>query len=164
MANQPKLATAAPDFSEILDRAPSEIEKPKPLPVGTYSTVLQGVPREDKSTKKQTKYVEFSHKILAAGEDVDEDALKEALTAPDGSVKDLREVVLFNTFYLTENAAWRLKDFLKDCGYDVDSEEMSMREMVEQSSGRQVNVYLKHEPSQDGQSMFAKIGGTSSAE
>lgn len=154
----------SPDFSEILDRVPSEIEKPKPIPVGTYSTVLQGIPRQDKSAKKQTRFVEFAHKIIAAGEDVDEDSLKEALTSPDGTVRSLQDIVMKNTFYLTENSAWRLKDFLKDCGFDIDDDSASLRELIEQTAGRQVNVFVKHEPSQDGQSVFAKIASSSPAE
>lgn len=152
------------NFSDILDRAPNEIEKPKPLPPGTYLTVLQGVPRQDKSAKKQTPFVEFTHKIVSAGDDVDPEELDTALTAPDGSKKSLQEIQLRNTFYLTENSAWRLKDFLKDCGFDVDTGDQSLREMIESSTGRSVNIYVKHEPSQDGTSVFAQIGGTSAAE
>jgi hypothetical protein len=152
------------NFADILDRAPSEIEKPKPLPVGTYSTVLQGQPRQDKSSKKQTPFVEFQHKFMAPGDDVDSDALKDALTMADGTVKKLQDITMRNTFYLTENSAWRLKDFLQDCGFDIDDDEQSLREMIESSAGRQVNVYVKHTPSQDGKSTFAEIGSTAAAE
>ena len=99
-------AAQAPNFGSILDRAPSEIEKPKPLPQGSYITQIVGQPRFDKSTKKQTEYVEFTHKLLAAQEDVDEDELKDL-----GGVKDK---VMKNTFYLTEGAAWRLKEVLEE--------------------------------------------------
>lgn len=152
------------NFSDILDRTPSEIEKPKPLPVGTYATVLIGQPRQDKSAKKQTPFVEFMHKFMTPGEDVNADALKEALTMADGTVKKLNDITMRNTFYLTENSAWRLKDFLSDCGFDVDSEDESLREMIESTAGRQVNVYVKHTPSQDGKSTFAEIGSTAAAE
>lgn len=155
---------AQTSFSEILDRAPSEIEKPKPIPPGTYTTILVGVPRQDKSAKKQTPFVEFSHKMIAAGEDVDQEALTEALTSPDGSTRALQDVTMKNTFYLTENSAWRLKDFLKDCGFNTDDESTTLREMIEQSSGHTVNIHVKHEPSQDGQTFFATVGGTSATE
>lgn len=151
----------APNLSSILDRRPSEIERPKPLPQGTYFTMLVGMPRYDVSSKKQTPFVEFTHKIIQAGEDVDAEALTEALTAAGtGEVRALQDVTMKNTFYTTENAAWRLKDFLKDCGFDVDDDSMSIREMVEQTAGRQVAIFVKHVPSQDGQSVFAQIGHT----
>ena len=142
-------AAQAPNFGSILDRAPSEIEKPKPLPQGSYITQIVGQPRFDKSTKKQTEYVEFTHKLLAAQEDVDEDELK-AL----GGVKDK---VMKNTFYLTEGAAWRLKEFLEHCGID---EADSLREMIEETPGKQVGIFINHEASQDGTSVFARVGKT----
>ena len=142
-------AAQAPNFGSILDRAPSEIEKPKPLPQGSYITQIVGQPRFDKSTKKQTEYVEFTHKLLAAQEDVDEDELK-AL----GGVKDK---VMKNTFYLTESAAWRLKEFLEHCGID---EADSLREMIEETPGKQVGIFINHEASQDGTSVFARVGKT----
>jgi hypothetical protein len=32
--------------------------------------------------------------------------------------------------------------------------------MIENSAGHQVGIYIKHEPSQDGQSVFARVGGS----
>ena len=142
-------AAQAPNFGSILDRAPSEIEKPKPLPQGSYITQIVGQPRFDKSSKKQTEYVEFTHKLLSALDDVDEDELK-AL----GGVKDK---VMKNTFYLTESAAWRLKEFLEHCGIE---EGDSLREMIEETPGKQVGIFVGHEASQDGTSVFARVGKT----
>lgn len=152
------------NFSDILDRAPSEVEKPKPLPAGKYSTVLVGVPRYDKSAKKQTPFVEFQLKLTAAGEDVDQDDLKNALAMPDGTSRRLTDIVMKHTLYLTEGSAWRLKEFLGDCGFDVDDGDTSMREMIEQTAGRSVDIYIKHTPSQDGKSIFAEIASTLASE
>ena len=149
------MAQAAATFSSILDRPASEIEAPKPLPQGSYVTVLVGQPKRDKSTKKQTDFVEFQHKITGAGDDVDAEALAEAL-----GVRGLTDVVMKNTFYLTEASAWRLKDFLRDCGLDIDSDEMSIREMIEQTAGRSIGIFVKHQPTQDGQGVFAVIDHT----
>ena len=142
-------AAQAPNFGSILDRAPSEIEKPKPLPQGSYITVLVGQPRFDKSAKKQTEFVEFTHKLLAAQEDVDEDELK--------SMGGIKEKVMKNTFYLTEGAAWRLKEFLEHCGIDLDDCE-NLRAAVEETPGKQVGIFVNHEASQDGTSIFARVG------
>lgn len=157
-------AATNPNFGSILDKAPSEVERPKPLPVGTYFTTLVGLPRFDKSTKKQTEYVEFMHKIISAEADVDEDDLATYLTSPDGTKKKLSDVTMKNTYYLTENAAWRVKDFLRNCGFDVDTDDRTMREMVEDTAGKQVGVYVTHTPSQDGQSVFANIDKTVAVE
>lgn len=147
-------AAQAQSFSSILDRAPSEIEKPKPLPVGSYTTQLVGQPRIDKSTKKQTEYREFTHKLISAGEDVDEDELKTYLNG-----KKLSEVQIKNTYYITEGAVWRLKEFLEHCGIDLDEVE-SLNEGLDKTPGVQVGIFINHEPSQDGTSVFARIGKT----
>ena len=145
----------AESFSSILDRAPSEIEKPKPLPVGSYTTQLVGQPRIDKSSKKQTEFREFTHKIISAGDDVDEDELKQYL----GDSKKLTDVTVKNTYYITEGAAWRLKEFLEHCGIDLDKVD-SLNEALDETPGKQVGIFINHEPSQDGQSFFARIGKT----
>lgn len=149
------MAQAATAFSSILDKAPTEVERPKPLPVGSYTTVLLGQPRFDKSSKKQTEFVEFTHKLIGVGEDVDEEALKEAL-----GDKALNEVTMKNTFYLTEGSIWRLKDFLGNCGLDVEDDKTSLREMIEETPGKSVGIFINHEASQDGQAVFARIGKT----
>lgn len=154
------MAQAKPNFGSILDRAPTEVERPKPLPVGTYITQLVGLPRQDKSAKKGTEFVEFTHKILEAGEDVDTDDLQAYLTAPDGTKRKLSEVTVKNTFYLTENSIWRLKDFLKNCGFDVDDEKASLREMVEGTAGQKVGIVISHEASDDGQAIYHRVNKT----
>lgn len=139
---------ANPNFGALLDKAPSEIERPKPLPQGTYTCVVQGLPKFDKSSKKQTEYIEFTYKVLSAGEDVDEDELKELGGVGDKTLRD--------TYYITENSLWRLKEMLAACGLD---EGDSLREMIEQTPGCQLNVFVKHVPSQDGTTIYANVGG-----
>lgn len=150
-------AQAQATFGSILDRAPSEIEKPKPLPQGSYITSIVGQPRFDKSSKKQTEFVEFTHKIKSASDDVDTDELEAYL----GGEKKLTDVVMKNTYYLTEGAVWRLKEFLEHCAID---EGDSLRAMIEETPGAEVGIYVNHEPSQDGTSFFARINKTFVAE
>ncbi len=151
-------AAQAASFGSILDRAPSEIEKPKPAPVGSYMTTLVGQPRFDKSSKKQTEFVEFTHKFLSAGEDVDTDELEAFL-----GDRKITEITMKNTYYLTEASLWRLKEFLEHCGVDMDDVE-SLREGIEATPGKQVGLFLNHEASQDGTSVFARVGKTFVAE
>lgn len=149
-------------FTSILDRPSNSIEKPKPLPVGTYLFLTQGQYKQDKSTKKQTEYVEFSCKILQAGEDVDQEALDLALTNPNtGEKKALSEVIMKNTYYLTEASAWRLTQFL-DHLVGEDSADQSVRQRLSLTPGRQFLGSVVHE--QQGESIFAKINGTAPVE
>lgn len=145
---------AQTNFASILDMPTSEIERPKPLPTGTYTFSIQGLYKEDKSTKKQTPYIEFTCKPVAAGDDVDQDALKE--------MGGLGDKTFRHTFYLTENSAFRLKDFLLD---DLKLEEQdNLRQMLADTPNCQFLGTIKHRPSEDGKAVFAEIGSTAPVE
>jgi hypothetical protein len=150
---KPATATkpSAPSFGALLNTPPSETERPKPLPQGSYTAMVQGLPRMDKSAKKQTEFVEFTLKLLSANEDVDEEELAAMGGLADKTIKD--------TYYLTDNSLWRLKDFLINCGIDVDNAE-SYSVALEETPGKQIGVFIKHEASQDGTSVFARVGKT----
>ncbi|HEX9613651.1 MAG TPA: hypothetical protein VGA05_08555 [Candidatus Bathyarchaeia archaeon] len=136
-------------FQDILDRQSSEIERPKPLPTGTYECVVKGLPRFDKSSKKQTDFVEFTLQPTGTLDDVDQEALDEMGGFASRTIKA--------TFYLTEDAAWRLKKFLVDLGID---ESQTLRQMIDEAPGSSVLATIKHRASEDGQSIFGEIGGT----
>lgn len=157
-------AQAKASFTSILSKAPGEVERPKPLPVGTYLCVVDGRPKFDKSSKKQTDYVEFTLKVLQAGEDVDEDDLKAALTKPSGETIALNTKSFRVTYYITEDALWRLKKFIKDCGLDIDGEEKSFEAWIDETPGCQIMVSIKHQTSEDGEATYANVAGTAAAE
>lgn len=143
------MPVAQPQFSSILDRPSADVERPKPLPQGTYICVVEGMPRYDKSSRKGTDFAEFTLKVIQADEDVDADDLK----AVGGGVgKTIRA-----TYYLTEDALWRLKVFLDDCG--VEEGKHSLRRRAEMAAGHQVGVFIKHEATDDG-AVFARVNKT----
>ena len=150
-------------FSDILNKPASEVERPKPLPAGTYLCVVKGLPRFDKSSKKQTEFVEFNLSPMQAGEDVDQEDLAAMLLNKDGTSKVLNELTIRATYYLTDNSLYRLKDFLTHCGLDVESD-ASLRQLVDAAPGCQVTAFVKHQASDDGQSVYAQLGGTAVAE
>lgn len=145
----------APNFGALLDKAPTEVVRPKSLPEGQYLWVVQGLPRYDKSSKKQTEFTEFTLKCLQAGPDVDQDDLTEA-----GGIEDKTMKI---TFYHTENGIYRLDEFHEHCGIDL-SIEASRRDRNDECMNSQVVGFIKHEPSNDGTTTFAKIGKTANAE
>jgi hypothetical protein len=147
-------------FSSILDRPSSEIERPKPLPPGTYLFLVEGQPRFDKSTKKQTDFVEFTARILQPGNDVDPAAMAEV---PGGTAVGKTMKL---TFYLTEDAVFRLinKDgtgFLNHLGIEVGP---PLGQLISEAPGRQFWGTVKHrsvENQQTGEvSIFSEIGST----
>lgn len=147
-----------PDFASILDRPSNEVERPKAMPVGTYLTIVKGQPRLDKSRNKGTDLVEFTHSIQEAADDVDEDALKEWLNGDKLKGKEIK-----NVYYLTDNSLWRVKDFLSHCGLDVEGKH-TLRQLIEDTPNCEVFLTMRHEPSQDGQNMFARVAGSAAVE
>lgn len=144
-----------PNFASILDEAPTEIERPKPLPVGTYICVVQGQPAYDKSNKKGTPFVEFTLRPIAAEEDVDADDL-EAMGGFEGKT-------IKATFYLTDDAVFRLDEFHEHCGIDL-GDAASRRARNENVVNAQVRAVIKHEMSQDASQTFARLSRTAKAD
>lgn len=140
--------TTTPNFSNILKGPVGSAERPKPVPVGTYVALVQGQPRFDKSQQKQTPFVEFQMKLLQPMGDVDTQALQE--------MGGLGERTQRLTFYLTEDALWRLDEFLKN----LDLEGIDREQAISQAPGRQCAVTIRHAASQDGTAVFANIAGT----
>ena len=147
------------DFKSILDMPASEVERPKPLPQGTYQCVVDGPHREGKSSQKGTDFVEFSLKPMAALGDVDEEALATALTSKDGSVKALSDKRIRATFYITPDSTFRLTDFLEK-DLQIDLEDKSVGQALSEAPNREVLAYLKHVPTNDGTGFFAQLGRT----
>lgn len=148
------MSTDTPNFQSILDDSPTEVERPQPLPVGTYLCTVASW-RQDKSTKKGTPFIEFTLKPVAADEDVDTDALTE-MGGFDG--RQIRA-----TYYITEDAVWRLDEFQEHCGVDLDDGN-SRRMRLDQCINAQVLAYVKHEQSEDGSQTFMRLGRTAPAD
>jgi hypothetical protein len=167
-ATAPK--TSASSFSDILKTRASDVERPEAMPVGDYVVVITGQPRQDKSAKKQTPFVEFSYKVLEAMESVDEEALDTWLTNKKGEKKKLSEVIIKDTYYLTDNSLWRLTDMLKACGVaeaDENGEiisDKSLGQLIEEVPGNQLIVTMRHESFQDGSGIVAKVAGVAAVE
>lgn len=166
-----KAATATASFKSILDRPATAVERPKPLPVGTYLCIVKGEPKFDKSSKKGTDYVEFTliPQSAAVGEDgenldVDADDLKDALTKKNGEKVALNTKTIRATYYLTEDALYRLKEFLTHLGFDTDDDSVDMSRMVHEAAGCQVYATLKHRTSEDGKATFAELAGTAAVD
>jgi len=143
----------SPNFGALLDKPASDVERPKPLPQGSYHCIVKGLPRFDKSSKKFTEFVEFTLQPTSAGEDVDEEDLE--------AMGGIANKTIRATYYITEDALWRLKDFLGHCGIEEDG---SLRNMIDQTPNCEVIAFIKHRASEDGQSVFAELAKTAPAE
>lgn len=144
---------STPNFSSIMNKSWDDVEPPKPFPVGHYICVVKGLPRQDQSSKKKTDFYEFTLQPISAMDDVDEDALRE--------FGGLTDKTLRATFYLTDEALYRLKDFVEACG--VDPSGKTPAQTINELPNCQVIAQVKHRPGDNGRiftdvSSFSKVG------
>lgn len=138
---------ATPNFAHLLNKPATEIEKPKPMPVGTYYGIVQGfAPME--SPKQQTPFLRFNVKLLRAGDDVDQSELAAA------KVK-FGEKIVSKDFYLTDDAEYRLVEFLESCG--IPKEGKSLGEMLAESTNAEVQMEITHRMYNEGRDIATDI-------
>lgn len=128
------------DFTDILSKKSSEVEKPKPKPPGNYLAAIQGMPSQREA--KDNKILEFNIKLMAAKEDVDADRLADHPEV--SSWPPLKHSVFVNE-------PWPLKKFLTevleiDPGEEGTPSEKTLGQMVAEAAGRQLIVTVANEP------------------
>lgn len=101
---------ATPNFKELLKKPLDTVKRPPALPDGTYYGVVKSYEFGESSNKK-TPFVRFHFLAMYGGEDI-EASLLEGI---DLSKRDLKK-----DFYITEDALYRLKEFLAALGHEVD--------------------------------------------
>ncbi len=144
------------NFTELLQAATlGEIEKPKPVPVGSYETKIEKV-EFDESSQKKTPLVRFWHEILQPLDDVSEEDLEAYGSVVGKKIK--------TDFYLTEAALHMLQDYiLNHVGLDLSG--TTLEQAIPQCVQNAVGIRIKHEISQrDGETIFAVIDSTFNVE
>jgi hypothetical protein len=153
-----------PNLSSILDTPTSEAERPRPLPTGTYICSVGPEVTFGASSQKGTEFVAYKLQPLdvlrdkKGDTDVDENELEDM-----GGIGSLRPVTV--NFYLTVDSAFRHRKFLDDLGVpdrdgkerDPKKQDLTHRQRALMAPGCQVVANFRHEPSQDGQSMFPRL-------
>lgn len=145
----------APNFSSVLDKPSSAIQKPKPFPVGSYIGVVKGPPKIDKSTKKQTEYSEYTIQVTQALSDVDEEAL--------AAFGDIGQKTVRATFYHTDDSIYRLAEFLDHCDIprkDDNGEDLTTRQRIPLVPNCTVGINIIHKVSDDGENVYANVNKT----
>lgn len=155
-------ASTATSFESILDTPAEAIERPKPLPVGTYDVIVKGLPEFGQSSQKKTPFVKFTYALVDAGEDVDEDELAALLTGKDGEPVPIGERTIKDTYYTTPDAMWRLTDVLENMGIDPDGK--TVRQMLDETPNSSLRILVSHRASEDGESIFAEVKRTMAAD
>lgn len=143
-----------PNFQDILNQKASDIEKPKPLPVGMYLCIVNGPVEfpEEGIGQKQTPAAIVQLRPLQSMQDVDQEALAEAGGLSEKSIR--------HTLWLSKDAQWRTKEFMEHCGLDT-ANGASLGELFAQLPNRQVYVTLRHRPAKDGSQLYSEVASTS---
>lgn len=135
------------NFTEILSRKAEEVEKPKPLPVGQYLWSIPNLFEQEEIGENKTPALIWKVKCVAPQSDVDMAALAES-----GNAKDREQRV---TFFLTEDALWRLRDFLTKLG--VTESGRSLAEMAADATNRMFYATVKHRWNKDKTQLFGEV-------
>lgn len=157
-------AAAATSFESILDTPSAEVERPKPLPAGTYDAIVKGMYEEGVSSQKKTPFVRFTYALSAAGEDVDEDELKELLTDKDGNTEAIGSKTIKDTYYTTPDALFRLTDTLANMGLDTEADGVTIRQLLSETPNQSIRIVVGHRASDDGTQIFAEVKRTMKAD
>lgn len=130
------------NFSELLKVAVTSVERPKPLPPGTYDGVITGYETGEAQNEKKTPYVRVLIKLSTPQADVDQAGLQQY-----GGMEALQKAQpVRNDFWLTQESLYRLREFFENV-LGVDVQGKNFDELLPQVSGRQVKVFMKQEPS-----------------
>lgn len=97
-----------PDFSALLKKPAGEAKRPPLLPVGDYHGVIRSHEMGD-NNQNHTPYVRFTVVLTEWPEDVEPE---------DREGIELNKRQMSRDFFFTEDALWRLDEFIRSCGID----------------------------------------------
>lgn len=128
---------SAPNFAERLSKPADEIKRPPTLPAGTYYGVVN---RQEfgQSSQKKTDFCRYHLSITGPGDDID---LK------DIEGIDLGKRQLRMDFYMTDDAEYRLVEFLKSVG--VQTSGRTLGELIPEAINAQVIMAVTLEMGQN---------------
>lgn len=131
-------------FESILTSATplSDIKDIPPIPQGTYYAQIKGPHEMVTSSKKGTKGMEVTFRLLQARDDVDQTALDNHLTLANRALAD---VEMKSTFWESPYLEQSLRDFFRACGMD---ESWSIKQCTGNLPGRNVGLYVINAPTQ----------------
>ena len=143
-----------PNFASILDEAPNEVVLPPAMPNGTYNFIVKSW-EDGRTSEKRNKSIDFNVIYQSAEDDVDE----EDLAAVGGCLGKPAKL----TFWITEDAVYRLDQFHEHCGLDL-AEKRSRKMRNDDVIGQSFRGFVKQKPSKDGTRMYSNIERTLPAE
>jgi hypothetical protein len=134
------------DFRSLLQQPMDDVKRPPTWPAGTYHGIVKS--HEFRVSRlKKTPSVQYHLGVLSAGEDIDPDSLE----GIDLSKRDLTK-----DYYLTEDALFRVKEFLESCG--VSTTGRALGECIPEVLNARVLITVTQSATEDGKSTRNEIG------
>jgi len=139
------------DYKSLLSRPADSVKKPPLKPSGTYFGIIKEH-KFDVTREKKTPFVRFTFNNIMPGPDLSHDALRDAET---GEMIDLTRWNPHKDFFLTDDALYRLKEFMVSVG--VPHEGRMLDEMLPETRGMAVTLQVTQGTTTDGK-LFNNIG------
>ncbi len=138
-------------FDDLMSADAATIKRPPTLPAGTWSFIVKEY--SEVQAKSGTRGIQVEFQVGDPEGDVDDTALNEFLN--EGG--DPKKKTMRYSFWITRDAAWRLADFLRKAGVDVDGK--TFKQALAEVVGCSVMGYVAHTPSRKAgdDSTFAEI-------
>lgn len=143
-------------FEDILNMNLGDAKAPPVFPIGNYLMKV-GEYRLGESKQKKTLNAEFEIFVMEPKSGVDLEAFSAAGI-------DLAKRKLRATFYLTEDAVYRFREFAEKCGVEVEG--LPLKQALSECQGKLIVGYVTQEPSgrEGDQRMFNNITGWQAAD
>ena len=138
----------AVDFSKLLSKPLDEIKKPPAWPAGTYLGMIARFEFGD-NNKNKTPYARLHVKVTAPGPGLEESEL-DGIDFTKG--REFRK-----DFYLTDDADWRLKNFIESCS--IPTQGRTFAETVPELVGAQVQLEVVQQNSQQNAEELVNFAG-----
>jgi len=142
---------AGPDFSTLLRKPAGEAKKPPALPpAADYQGIIKGYELGDQN-KNKTPYVRFQVGLVGWPDSISAEDRQQ-----DGKAIDLSKRPMRRDFYLTDDALWRLDEFLRALGIDLTGR--SYEETLPEATGKSVVVEVQQYINQQSGEIGNQIG------
>lgn len=94
------------DFSQLLRKPLSDVKRPPPLPMGDYPAIIKSYEFGESNRNKTPR---LSLRLVLID-------WPDTIPLEDRDGIDISKRQLSKDYYLTEDALWRLADFMRSCG------------------------------------------------
>ena len=138
-----------PNYMDLLNTPVDEVKKPELCPSGTYRGQLGKVVLGE-SREKKTPMVTFPVKLISPTDDVDAELAAERMDR-------IQKFTGKKDFFITEDARWRLAEFLKAVLGEEETRGQPMSVLLNDMEHKEVLVEVEHVPSRDNKDQIAVV-------